>query len=484
MEFANAYTKVHEQVATEERKHHLHAVPQNLTLPLQHLTGQPKAKVGEFLSDWCMDQLFITVNGEEAGTCCKPNIETLLSHATPTPHLSPDSLALSQSSNSSCNVFEIPSSYFTVTHWNGKTDPLLCNDFDHNFCDVIPAFHSYSSTLTKMRLYTKGGHCNVHSDSGENAERTATVVLLLQTPSTGGDLVILEGDRLSSLGDMSGRELRLASRQTRNGKVQAAIYFNNVARRVDPVKSGVRLELHFHVSFWPLDAPTNTNAPLFHQLGSDSSCILLNLAESRMQKHPEGLYEHVALRSSHTNLGDAISRFGDALSDWHQLHPETTSVVFLLDHIYTNTYASQMYLNDNDHLLREGCLASRGASVELVNMLVSWSPHEYHGVPSLTCDVHYHPAMKDLPQGFHSTPACERLYQTPFEEMVVFASGKDTGGQKIYDVSRIERDGLFRGKVKKRQKKYLCRFYFTTEWFHCVLCCGTCSALESLVILL
>lgn len=390
-----------------------------------------------------MENVRIEVDGEDAGTFFQPNVDVLLSHATPAPFGQGTESVLDSTIRS---ALEIPAARLKLEDPSANHAPFALNVTRHA-AEIVPPLRRVSATLYKMHLYKEGGHFEVHRDTVHDAEHAATAVLQLGSRFTGGDLVLM-GVGKDDFGEVVRKEERLTADVLSNEQFMfgLATFYTDIPHCVEPVTSGVRVVLQYDLQF------SKTNFQEYSQMDCYTGEPLVR-QEAPLLQHAKTTMPTATTANESSLLNNAIEEFGRALTEWRTADapPCLSTVVFLLDHQYGLATLEAGLLRGNDHMLREGCLASEDAWVELVPLLVTVAPHRHDDEkePSLSCGVFFRQPERVAPNHlsrFLSPPfplsqASFRLSKTPVDEVVVFSGGLINDWKEVYRLEDYSHTG-------------------------------------------
>lgn len=177
----------------------------------------------------------LKVGNQQYGTLFDPNVDALLATATPAPFGRGTETVIDPSVR---NAVEIPASRLNVLELE---QALLARsrvrDLIHQ---VIPVtLYEYQARLYKMHMYTTGGFFRPHRDTLHDPSHHATLVVVLPTEHTGGELVITHNDQRHVFA-------------TGHKVLSACVFFTDCLHEVLPVQSGVRIALQFDLWVTPL----------------------------------------------------------------------------------------------------------------------------------------------------------------------------------------------------------------------------------------
>jgi len=148
----------------------------------------------------------------------------------------------------------------------------------HDAIGTLDDIYLHEATLYKMHIYGPGGHFQPHLDSRHSEDHVGTLVIALNTPYTGGDLVI------------DGKVIDLHSAPN---ALVGCTFYTDVEHHVTPVTSGVRIVLQYDITRGDL----RDGATMFVAVNSDvrTEGLISNIV-SRVDSHPDS---HQMLMCSH-----------------------------------------------------------------------------------------------------------------------------------------------------------------------------------------
>ena len=175
----------------------------------------------------------LTVDGEKTvDTLERESIETLAALGHPAPFGRGEHTVYDESVRR-CTQIEGGRVQASGTGWRGACDAIraaLATEMGLAGCDIEIAVH-------KLLLYDVSGHFDSHADTEKSEGMIASAVVVAESDHAGGALVMAHRDA----------EARLIDGQAPRGYVQWAVWYADVAHKVEPVQRGHRVALALNV---------------------------------------------------------------------------------------------------------------------------------------------------------------------------------------------------------------------------------------------
>ena len=175
----------------------------------------------------------LTVDGEKTvDTLERESIETLAALGHPAPFGQGEHTVYDESVRR-CTQIEGGRVQASGAGWRGACDAIraaLATEMGLAGCDIEIEVH-------KLLLYDVSGHFDSHADTEKSEGMIASAVVVAESDHAGGALVMAHREA----------EARLIDGQAPRGYVQWAVWYADVAHRVEPVRSGHRVALALNV---------------------------------------------------------------------------------------------------------------------------------------------------------------------------------------------------------------------------------------------
>ncbi|WP_162896434.1 2OG-Fe(II) oxygenase [Cysteiniphilum halobium] len=269
---------------------------------------------GDFYTQRMVNGSYLQINVNKIGRLVYPltteDIESLIALAEPAKYGLKEQTILDESVR---KVWEIKPTKFKIlkTLWRKGFEPLL----DGIRGDLgLPDETRLSVDLHNMLVYEAGCFFKPHQDSEKVDNMVATMVVVLPTKHSGGELVVEHNGRSYTFDSAKESEL-----------VQAFSFYADCRHEVKPLKSGYRVVLTFNL-------------------------ILENY---------KGQINSLTERDFDKRVDQAIAHYfstRDWLPSWRRNEDEPLKFVYLLDHEYTKSGLSWQHLKNADRMRVEALL--------------------------------------------------------------------------------------------------------------------------------
>ena len=297
----------------------------------------------------------LMVNGKNAGTIYKPDVDVLLAEAKPAPFGRGEETVFDESVRKG---LQIPASELGIANLNS----LVSYEIDY----LVPNKYKFIAKLYKMHIYLPGGHFDLHRDTPHAPNHLATLVVALPSCFQGGNLTLMDYKEVKSfpLGSLpmpetpSDTETEESIKQaerlitTRNDSKETAkchwvAFYTDVEHKVETVLSGTRIVLQFDL----LAVPDTYD--VYEETGIAD--WLAVFPERTIRKYRFGMNEKENLWTSQDRKTGAVSQDAvkDLASQIESLLREDPNRHFalVLKHRYTTKSLRPELLKSVDQLL-------------------------------------------------------------------------------------------------------------------------------------
>eukprot|EP00005_Dracoamoeba_jomungandri_P005024 CAMPEP_0174258272 /NCGR_PEP_ID=MMETSP0439-20130205/7298_1 /TAXON_ID=0 /ORGANISM="Stereomyxa ramosa, Strain Chinc5" /LENGTH=287 /DNA_ID=CAMNT_0015341721 /DNA_START=57 /DNA_END=917 /DNA_ORIENTATION=- len=197
----------------------------------------------------------LSVNGVSAGSIFSPLLDVLLDAASPASFGRHDQTLVDPSVR---NAMCIPASQL-------KVGSLIEEEIACIPELLLPRGQDWNVKFHKLNIYQSGGFFTEHVDSYQEQGHLASLVVILPSEFTGGELVV------------GGKKLDLHSTEE---ELQFAMFYTDTPHEVLPVKSGTRVSLQFNMLIRELD---EDDAEFFWQTGTPAESFEPSSANNLLQ---------------------------------------------------------------------------------------------------------------------------------------------------------------------------------------------------------
>ncbi|WP_440651800.1 2OG-Fe(II) oxygenase [Cysteiniphilum sp. 19S12-1] len=269
---------------------------------------------GDFYAQRTVNASYLQINVNKLGRLTYPLttevIGSLIALAEPAKYGLKEQTILDESVR---KVWEIKPTKFNIlkTGWRKGFEPLL---YGIKRDLGLPDETSLSVDLHNMLVYETGCFFKPHQDSEKVDNMVATMVVVLPTKHSGGELIVEHNGRSYTFDSAKESEL-----------IQVFSFYADCRHEVKPLKSGYRVVLTFNL-------------------------ILENY---------KGQINSLTERDFDKRVDKAIVHYfstRDWLPSWRQNEDKPLKFVYLLDHEYTESGLSWQHLKNNDRMRVEALL--------------------------------------------------------------------------------------------------------------------------------
>jgi hypothetical protein len=178
----------------------------------------------------------ISIEKEEAGTLQNPDVDLILKKSTPSAFGKGEKTVMDENYRSGREIQG--ADIELVPDWTMN----IVRDIEAKVSATMFAARTAVPKLYKLAIYKEGGHFDWHMDSTHSDEHHATVLVALNTPWLGGDL-LLRRNGVETRVDLKPKAAPKGSQTV----LQAVAFYTDTEHKVEPVSHGVRIVLQYDV---------------------------------------------------------------------------------------------------------------------------------------------------------------------------------------------------------------------------------------------
>ena len=283
----------------------------------------------------------LTIAGVEAGTLYNPKVDVILEKSIPSSFGKGSETVLDPSYRSGREI-----QGENITFQSSNVGEEVLRDVQ----GIMFPGREVNAKLYKLAVYQDGGHFDWHMDSTHSDKHHATVLVALNSPWEGGDLV-LRRNGVETRVDLRPRNPTTAGMID----VQAVAFFTDTEHRVEPVKSGIRIVLQYDVEIEKTQKGEDESEGSEDENGEEY--------EPRMDRVSERYSERLQIGGDAQAAKDKAA-IEKVLAIIKELYKDG-EVAFALQHLYRKSSISAEYLKGSDATLYDALKVSGEFDVSL-----------------------------------------------------------------------------------------------------------------------